>query len=142
MWDAVKVAKNINKPKLPIEMTLNGVSINPSDLPDAFASFFENKVQLFVNDQTIDDSVHNGTRKMWTTDYHFMSIENIIKAVKTLKLKNCEGHDRIPQRILKDGIDILKYPLSILFNQIYLQKNYQNNGSLPKLPQYTKRQLT
>ena len=55
-------------------MTLNGVSINPSELPDAFASFFENKVQLIVNDQTIDDSVHNGTRKMWTTDHHFMSM--------------------------------------------------------------------
>ena len=70
-----------------------------------------------------------------------MSIDNIIEAVKTLKSKNCEGHDRIPQRILKDGIDILKYPLSCLFNQIYSQKKIPQQCIIAKVTQFTKRQL-
>ena len=36
-----------------------------------------------------------------------------------LKLKNCEGYDRIPQRILIDGINALIVPLSHLFSLIY-----------------------
>ena len=34
-------------------------------------------------------------------------------------MKNCEGYDRIPQRILIDGINILINPLTRLFNLIY-----------------------
>ena len=30
---------------------------------------------------------------------------NVRKAMESLKLKNSEGHDRIPQRILIDGAD-------------------------------------
>ena len=50
-----------------------------------------------------------------------MTTENVIKAMKEIKLKNAEGCDRIPQRILLDGIEILSGPLSVLFNKIYLQ---------------------
>ena len=38
---------------------------------------------------------------------------------KKLKLKNTEGYDRIPQRILIDGKDVLNKPLSNLFKLIY-----------------------
>ena len=86
LWKAVKIAKNVNIPKLRVEMTLTGTPIDQTDLPDAFASFFKEKVQLFVNQQKIDDSVHNGNLKMRTTNLHFMSsFNNIIEAIKTLK---------------------------------------------------------
>ena len=42
--------------------------------------------------------------------------------VRQLKIKNCEGYDRIPQRFLIDGIDILINPLSQLFSLIYRDK--------------------
>ena len=32
-----------------------------------------------------------------------MTEEKIIEAVKSLKMKNCEGSDRLPQRMLVDG---------------------------------------
>ena len=103
-------------------MTLNNHEVPNLELPDTFANFFKNKVDSIVNEQVIDDSVHNGHRKLWTTDHHFMSIENIVDAVLSMKNKNCKGHDWIPQKNLKDGIEWLKYPLAYLFNQIYTQK--------------------
>ena len=48
-----------------------------------------------------------------------MDRESILECVKTLKLKNCEGYNRIPQRILVDGIDKLINPLTELFTLIY-----------------------
>ena len=36
-----------------------------------------------------------------------MNEEEIITAVLALKTKNCEGYDRIPQRVLTDGIGII-----------------------------------
>ena len=41
---------------------------------------------------------------------------DIYESVMQLKLKNCEGYDRIPQRILIDGINALIVPLSHLFS--------------------------
>ena len=49
-----------------------------------------------------------------------MTATNILECVKQLKMKNCEGYDRIPQRILIDGINILLNPLTRIFNLIYI----------------------
>ena len=75
-------------------MTLNDVTIDSADLPDAFAYYFKDKVSNIVTEQVIDDSVHKGQRKIWTTDHHFMSLNNILEAL--LKNKQCKGHDQIP----------------------------------------------
>ena len=45
-----------------------------------------------------------------------MSKNEIISAVKSLKTKNCEGHDRLAQRIIIGGIDTT---LVVLFEIIY-----------------------
>ena len=50
-----------------------------------------------------------------------------------MKNKNCKGHDRIPQKILKDGIEWLKYPLAYLFNQIYTQKKIPEQWLISKI---------
>ena len=50
---------------------------------------------------------------------NFMSQNEILEFVKQLKIKNCEGYDRMPQRFLIDGIDILINPLLQLFSLIY-----------------------
>ena len=43
----------------------------------------------------------------------------ILECVKDLKMKNTEGYDRIPQRILLDGIEVLIEPLTQLFKMVY-----------------------
>ena len=48
-----------------------------------------------------------------------MTPNNIIEALKTIKVKNCEGFDRIPQRILVEGSRYLAPPLIKLFDMIY-----------------------
>ena len=43
------------------------------------------------------------------------------EVLSTLKIKNCEGADRLPLRILNEGAEILNKPLSRLFKLIYRQ---------------------
>ena len=67
LWDAVKLSKNINTPKTPLNMSFNNQEIPPSELPDVFAKFFKSKVQSIVDEQVVSDSLYNGKRKIWTT---------------------------------------------------------------------------
>jgi hypothetical protein len=39
------------------------------------------------------------------------------------KIKNTEGFDKISQRVLLDGVDILVQPFGVFFNKIYHEKN-------------------
>ena len=62
-----------------------------------------------------------------------MSENEIILAIKSLKPKNCEGHDRIPVRILIDGIDQQIKPLSYLLNKIYTTKKVPEQWLISKI---------
>ena len=96
-------------------MFFNNTPIDEANLPDEFASFFSNKVQTIVREQSISNNVYNGTQKMVTQSSNFMLESDVLIAMKTLNIKNCEGHDRIPLKILNDGTQFLLKPLSILF---------------------------
>ena len=88
----------------------NNIPFTPNDLPDAFADFFGNKIENIVNTTHIDPAVYNGTPKVQENNFNFMTEVNIIESIMKLKLKNTEGHDRIPQRLLIDGVDLLIKP--------------------------------
>ena len=77
--------------------------IPQTDVANCFATYFEEKVDKFVKSANIDRGVYNGTTKMVAAETNFMSRLEILECVKQLKIKNCEGYDRIPQRILIDG---------------------------------------
>ena len=49
------------------------------------------------------------------------------------KTKKTEGHDRIPERILIDGINILIKPFTWLFNLIYTTKQIPEQWLLAKI---------
>ena len=70
---------------------------------------------------SVEPNVYNGRNKIQCNDKNFMISENIVKAVKSIKMNNAEGEDRIPQRVLIDGISVLLRPLinvhPSLFNQ-------------------------
>ena len=69
-----------------------------------------------------------------------MTRNEVLAAVRTLSIKNCEGHDQIPQRFLIDGIDILIGPLSHLFNKIYQTKQIPQQWLISKInPLHKKR---
>jgi hypothetical protein len=50
-----------------------------------------------------------------------------------LLIISCEGYDRIPMRILKDGDSILRSPLSALFGRIYEKKEIPEQWKVAKI---------
>ena len=46
VWKAVKLAKNLNSEHLPINMTLNNVTITPGTFAENFARHFSEKKQI------------------------------------------------------------------------------------------------
>ena len=62
LWDAVKISKDMNTPKLPHTMHLNNNEIPINELPEVFAEFFESKVKSIVEEQLIIINVFNGER--------------------------------------------------------------------------------
>ena len=94
---------------------------------------FEKKITDTANATSINSEVYNGTRKVIEPNKNFMSAINIRNAVLGLKLKNSEGYDRIPQRILLDGLSTLIEPFSRLFNLIYSTNKIPEQWSMSKI---------
>ena len=80
----------------------------------------------------IDDGVFNGNKKINAAESMFMDTNSIKHYLMSLKNKNSEGMDRIPQRILLDGADILVEPLARLFNLIYYEKKIPDQWLIAK----------
>ena len=87
-----------------------------------FATFFVKKGSDIVSTTTVDQNVYNGKRKVCVQCKMFMTSDHINECVKNIKIKNTEGFDRIPQRILVEGREQLLEPLTQLFELIYRDK--------------------
>ena len=133
LWDAVRLAKNVNIQQLPQKMFKDNINIKNEDLPDEFANFFKSKVDNIVNAQIIKNDVFNGTQKLTPTDLDFMQESDVETAINSLKNKNCEGHDRIPVRILADGKLLLLKPLTQLFRKIYQTRQIPEQWLISKI---------
>jgi hypothetical protein len=79
------------------------------------------KVKDIVETVSLDEIVFNGHKKMTNANNFFLNKNDIYEYLKTLKCKNSEGFNRIPQRVLLDEAEILVNPLSTIFKKIYLQ---------------------
>ena len=66
-------------------------------------------------------------------DENFMSEMNVRKCMTGLKIKNCEGVDRIPLRILNDGAEFLYGPITSLMNLIYSTKKIPDQWRQAKI---------
>jgi hypothetical protein len=107
----VKAAKDMNINRLSSAMFTNENEIPPRDLSQHFASHFDDKVMLIEVQLAIDKSVFDGTRKIIAETECFMNLDSLRRCLKSLKMKNCEGYDPIPQRILINVADDLLAPL-------------------------------
>ena len=119
LWRAVSIAKDVGQPRIPVNMKYNNEIVTGVDVCESFVKFFEGKVNSIVSNVNIDPNIHNGGRKIFANDSMFMTREDIITSVKSLKTKNCEGYDRIPQRVLIDGLGVLVEPLTKFFEKVY-----------------------
>ena len=107
LWKAVKTAKDLNTDDLPQTMYEGGIPINKAALPHQLARFFNSKIVELSNQLPVNDAVYNGTKKLEQDNKMFMDKNSIMECILALQTKNSEDVDRIPQRILVDGADIL-----------------------------------
>jgi hypothetical protein len=133
LWDAVKIAKNQNTPTLPDIMSVNEINIKNEDLPFEFAKFFSNKIAQIISTTQISNTVYNGKRKVDYENSFFMTDTDILESLRSIKIKNCEGFDRIPQRVLVDGAQVLVVPLKVLFQKIYYQNTLPEQWLISKI---------
>ena len=63
----------------------------------------------------------------------FMNSDDIMLCVKSIKIKNSEGYDRIPQRVLTEGITYFLAPLTKLFQLIYRDKMIPEQWRMSKI---------
>ena len=64
LWNAIKLAKDINPNMIAESMTENGIDITPCDLSDTFAQFFDKKVKSIVETCRVENNVYNGLQKI------------------------------------------------------------------------------
>ena len=114
-WEAAKIAKDQNIDDLPDDMNIDGKPIPKFEIAEEFAKMFEQKVKDIESTTNVNDGVYNGNRKINEQNKNFMTSADVRKAILSLKLKNSEGFDRIPQRILLDGISVLMAPFEIIY---------------------------
>ena len=100
-------------------MFLGNVAVPADKIAVCFADFFDSKVKNLVTYTGVDPNVENGIQKSVKGDGDFMTRDRVYQCIKQLKVENSEGYDRIPQRILLDGVDALISPLASLFSMIY-----------------------
>ena len=67
-------------------------------------------------------NLYNGQKILNGDGENFMTELNVMKILINLKIKNCEGFDRIPLRIYDEGAEIVIAPLAKLFKLIYTEK--------------------
>jgi hypothetical protein len=89
-----------------------------ASVPDKFAAYFDEKIRNILSTLDIKEGVYNGSRKITANMEHFMDLDSVRECILSPKLKNSEGFDRIPQRVLVDGVDQLIKPISILMDKI------------------------
>ena len=133
LWNAVNLAKDINPIVIPNNMTKDGALIDSKNLSDAFAEFFDDKVKSIVETCRVNDNVYNGFQRVVGLESNFMTTRNVLEALKSIKIKNCEGYDRMPQRILNEGCNLLLQPITRLFELIYVSKSIPQQWSISKI---------
>jgi hypothetical protein len=102
------------------------------EVPDEFAKFFDTKVKNIILSVNIKEEVYNGTKKVNKENKMFMDKDSIRLVMESMKIKNSEGFDRIPQRIIKEGIENLLEPFAQLFKRIYTQRAVPDQWLLAK----------
>ena len=133
LWDATKIAMDKECTEIP-DTIIHGQDIHKGEeIPEAFAKYFKAKVADIVDNTTIQDGVFNGTRQITAVNEFFMTDLRVLEIMSTLKIKNCEGIDRLPLRILNDGAEILAKPMAKLFKLIYDQKEVPAQWKMAKI---------
>ena len=137
LWRAVKIARDVHVSNLPNKMFVGGEEVPKTKLSEEFATYFDKKIKNILSTVSIEENVYNGRQLLITEEKMFMDENSIRECLLSLKPKNSEGYDRIPQRVLLDGMEILLPPLTRLFELIYKYKQIPGQWLIAKtIPVY------
>jgi hypothetical protein len=95
-------------------------------------NYFDIKIKDVLRQTSIDDNICNGVMKVMVENKFFMDQTSVRQCIYSLKVKNTDGYDLIPQRILVGSIGILIGPFSILFEKIYYQRTIPGQWLISK----------
>ena len=74
------------------------IEVKNDEIPQAFANFFILKVETIKTEIRVEPSVYNGSKKLFVNlNENFMKELNVKESIKSIKIKNTEGCDRIPK---------------------------------------------
>jgi hypothetical protein len=133
LWEAVNIAKGGPSNGIPeVIVTQTGQCFSGEERPQAFADYFQEKVNNIVNDTLIPDNPDCGSNKVTVESFYFFSYEKVLQTMVTLKSKKCYGYDTIPLLVLKDGAEILASPYSKLFEKIYQTKELPDQWKISR----------
>ena len=82
----MNIAKDKNGEEIPTKMFNGGIEIEEDMIPESFAEHFSNKISNLLTDIAIDANVYNGPSKMTCENMSFMTSENILRAVQSIKM--------------------------------------------------------
>jgi hypothetical protein len=100
--------------------------------PQAFADYFQEKVNNIWNETLIPDAPDCGTNKVTIENANFFSFEKVLQTMITLKSKKCFGYDNIPLLVLKYGAEVLASPYSTLFEKVYQTKELPDQWKISR----------
>ena len=64
---------------------------------------------------------------------NFFTENKVMECLKEIKGKTCQGYDRIPQRLLRDGAIYLCKPITKLHHDIYETREYPEQWLISKI---------
>ena len=82
LWDAVKIARDIEPTPLPPILTRNGISYDRLAAPTAFSEYFKSKISALEESTTIDEEVWNGKKIINSENHNFMTPERVENCLK------------------------------------------------------------
>jgi hypothetical protein len=133
LWDAVRIAKDLEPVPLPEYVEKDGNKYTGRKVASAFSEYFNDKVIGLKSSTKKSEEVYNGLKLVNSNNKNFMNEAKVRECLSELKTKNCEGFDRIPLCILKDGALMLCKPLSALFQKIYDTKSIPEQWKVAKV---------
>ena len=140
LWEAVNIAKGNPSNGIPeVVITPAGQAFSGEERPQAFANYFQEKVNNIANDTLIPDTPDYGVNKVTIDNEFFFPYEKVLQTMISLKSKKCHGYDNIPLMVLKDGAEVLASPFTKLFEKIYQTKELPDQWKISRtLPLFKK----
>ena len=120
LWKAVKIALDKSPSVIPdIDVENDRTVTMNKEKTEIFADYFHRKINLTKEESVIQEGVYNGKRKVFGLhNDNWITRELVEKMIEDLKPKRCQGFDRVPVILLKDGKQLLLDVITSLMRKV------------------------